>query len=136
MMTRARNQAAMRPSCRPPSRRRALVALLVGVLRVLAMVSIFQLSGAGHLGGDLVAIITTGHHPDEGPEDENDPNHECPPGCPTCHHVHYSGASLPADVALPLTWVPLTEGVSIEWRPGASPQRIPIHSSVYRPPRT
>ena len=68
-------------------------------------------------------------------EAENDPNHQCPPGCPTCHHVHFSGASLPATVSLPVTWVPMSQGHVTEWMPSAYAPAGPELPSVFRPPK-
>jgi len=118
------------------SRTTARLGVLVAFLRALVMVSVFQLSGAAHLAGDLVEFITLGHHPDIDAEHENDPTHDCPPGCPTCHHVHYSGAALPPTLLVPVAWVPLSEGVTVEWKPSADAPSGPPHASVYRPPRT
>ena len=122
-----------------PAQRRPLrgktAALLIVVLRVLSAVAVFQVSGAAHLAGDLVEYVTLGHHVVDEAEDENDPNHQCPPGCPTCHHVHFSGASLPATVSLPLTWVPMSEGRVAEWVRCADAPADPELPSVFRPPK-
>jgi hypothetical protein len=99
----------------------------------LSAVAVFQVSGAAHLAGDLVEYVTLGQHVVD--EDENDPNHQCPPGCPTCHHVHFSGASLPATVSLPLTWVPMSEGHVAEWVRSADAPADPGLPSVFRPPK-
>lgn len=110
-----------------------MLARLVVVLRVLSAVAVFQVSGAAHLAGDLVEYVTLGHHVvDEG---ENDPAHHCPPGCPTCHSVHVSGASLPTDVTPPLAWVPMNDGVVAEWLPSADVPAAPSLPSVFRPPK-
>lgn len=110
-----------------------MIARLVVLLRILSAVALFQVSGAAHLTGDLVEYITLGHHVvDEG---ENDPGHQCPPGCPTCHSVHLSGASLPSGVAPSLGWVPMSEGNVAEWLPSADVPAAPSLPSVFRPPR-
>lgn len=118
------------------SRLAARLGVLVTFIRVFVMVSVFQLSGAAHLAGDLVEFVTLGHHPDIDTEHESDPTHDCPPGCPTCHHVHYSGASLPPTVLLPVAWVPLSEGVTTEWTRSDDAPSGPPHASVFRPPRS
>ena len=110
--------------------------VLVTIIRVFVMVAVFQLSGAAHLAGDLVEFVTLGPHADIDAEHESDENHDCPPGCPTCHHVHYSGASLPPTELVPVAKVALSEGAAVEWRPSTDAPTGPPHASVYRPPRT
>jgi hypothetical protein len=108
--------------------------LLVAVLRAFLVVAAVQLSGAAHFASDFVEVLATGHHHDVGGTDENDPDHDCPPGCPNCHHAHPSGASLPASAA-PTIACPLADGRAAEplGADGAPPG--PQLPSIYRPPR-
>lgn len=131
-MTRRTSTWVAEPQRRRRQRART-AALLVVVLQVLSVVAAFQVSGAAHLAGDLVEYVTLGHHVVD--EAENDPNHHCPPGCPTCHHVHFSGASLPATVSLPMTWAPMSEGRVAEWMPSPNAPADPELASVFRPPK-
>lgn len=113
----------------------SLSRTLIILLRVLSALAVFQVSGAAHLTGDIVEYVTSGHHVIDDAHDENDPNHQCPPGCPSCHHVHVSGASLPPTVALTLTWVPMSEGHVADWLPSADAPADPALPSVFRPPK-
>ena len=133
-MTRRTSTSVAEPQRRTRHLSRRVAVLLV-VLRVLATVAAFQVSGAAHLAGDLVEYVTLGHHVVDEGENENDPNHHCPPGCPNCHHVHFSGASLPASVSLPVTWVPMSEGLVAEWMPSTDAPAGPELPSVFRPPK-
>src|SRR5579872_2040989 len=83
--------AATRVACRPWTSASWLICLF----QVFVVTSSFQLSGLGHFGRDLAQVITVGHLHHEGrDQDEDEPGHDCPPGCPNCHHVHLSGAAL------------------------------------------
>jgi hypothetical protein len=129
-MTMRRRPTSRRLLCSVGARR--TVAWLVVLLRVLAVVSVFQLSGAGHLAGDAVEIITLGHHADDGDEHEN---HQCPPGCPKCHHIHASAASLPLPFEPILSWVPGVDGEVLLLSYDGNEPLAPYLSAVYRPPR-
>jgi hypothetical protein len=104
--------------------------------RFLAIVASLQVSGAPHLLGDAVELVTVGHHPDESPPHEDDPNHECPPGCPTCHHVHAGSLSLPVQVPTPTSFVPrvINPRIVVIAYDGDAPDG-PDPISIYRPPR-
>lgn len=111
------------------------IALFVAVLRLLSVVVAFQLSEVVHFADDVFELVTTGHHADDVTEDESDPDHDCPPGCPTCHHVHFSGASLPPADDVILVWTAMTEGRARTWDPAETAPSPPPLGSVYRPPR-
>ena len=129
---------AVEPRAPPrPTGRKTFVriSLLLAGFRLFAVVAAFQLSGAAHLAGDLVEELTFGQHPDVQDDGEDDPNHECPPGCPTCHHVHMSGASLPLTTIAVPAWVPMTDGkVAVCLLADDAPSG-PALPGVYRPPR-
>lgn len=57
---------------------------LLALIRVLAVVLGFQLSGAGHFATELVeAVVSAEVHHESCPADG--PCDDCPPGCPQCH---------------------------------------------------
>ena len=117
-------------------RGRRLVALFVGVFQVFAIVSAFQLSSVGHFASDVVQLLVDGrHHHDVGDDDEDQPGHECPAGCPNCHHVHAGGASLPNAAGGSVSSL-LPAGARP--RRALDPEQIPLSPSLpslYRPPR-
>lgn len=109
---------------------------LVQLFRLFAIVASIHVSGAPHFVGDAVELITLGHHEEDDSSHEDDPNHECPPGCPTCHHVHAGNLALPVQVVSPYSSAPLVEGdvVLLSYDGDAPP--IPDPTSIYRPPRS
>ena len=106
----------------------------LAVFQVFAILASFQLSSVGHFVRDVGQLVTIGHHQHDDDDDEDVPGHECPAGCPNCHHVHSSSAGLPgAYVTAALGPVPI-----------AAPPRPDVHDQappspqlpwVYRPPR-
>jgi len=123
-----------------PERRSALkhgrLAFLLATLRTLMVLAAFQLSGTAHVAGDLVEMVTLGHHTETNAENEDDPDHDCPPGCPSCHHVHYSGASLPPPAVLRVAAFPMSDKDATDLSPTNVVPQGPDRSSVYRPPRS
>ena len=111
------------------------LAFFLFFLRALALVAGLQVSGLAHAAGDAVAEIMVGDHPDDDDDHESDPNHECPPGCPTCHHVHFSGASLPPSVMARVDWARLADGEVTGGFYAADAPAGPALPPVYRPPR-
>ncbi len=114
--------------------RRVLCSLL-GVLQVLTVLVSVQLSGVVHFVRDLVQVVSVGEHHHDDSDDDDAAGHECPPGCPNCHHAHQSGASLSRSAAA-TDFVPPREASlrlgcdgDDEGPPG------PPLPSVYRPPR-
>ena len=117
-----------------PLRRASWLAYAIACLRLLAVLSIFQLSGAAHLAGDAFEYaLTREHHDDDDCEREN--GHECPPGCPTCHQVHALNASLPPAVSVNLSWTPMTDGEVVEWLVAADAPPSLAPAPLFRPPR-
>jgi hypothetical protein len=99
-------------------------------LRVCVLAGSFQLSGLAHLTSDLVAIAIDGHHPDLADDCDE---HNCPPGCPSCHHAH-SGAVPLASLGPSLSAVL----AAIEVLPHPATQSPPPERSLAppdRPPR-
>jgi hypothetical protein len=117
-------------------RRRRTLGSLLGVLQLLTVLASFQLSGIAHFARDLVQVISVGeHHHDDGDDDEDEPGHECPPGCPNCHHVHLSGAALSPSAPI-ADFVPLRNALPGFARDnGDDAPPGPALPSVYRPPR-
>jgi hypothetical protein len=114
----------------------ARLAAFVAMFRVFTAVTLFQLSGGAHVACDVFEYLRFGDHLVEAEEQENDPSHDCPPGCPTCHHVHYSWASLPPALLPPVSWLPLGNGHLVAGLAAyeTPSKRLPV--SVFRPPRT
>lgn len=70
----------------PSPRARRVVALLVAVLRALALVGAINVAGVLHTARDAVAVVASGELP---ADDRGDAGEEsCPDGCPTCHGAH------------------------------------------------
>jgi len=116
--------------------RRGAICWLVCLFQALAIISAFQLSSIGHFASDVVQMLTEGHHHhDSADGDEDQPGHECPPGCPNCHHVHPGGASVPpaSDALLAVLSPPAASRaprLAVEHAPAG-----PSLPSVFRPPR-
>lgn len=132
----------MRPSRRPGARGRPLrasraLALFLVALRALVGIAAFQLSEIAHFGADLAADAGVLVHPPDADDDrENEPGHDCPPGCPKCHHVHSTNAALIPRM-LP-SGAPRTmfDGIVVDFPPVAGAPSGPPLSSLFRPPRT
>lgn len=106
----------------------------LAVFQIFAILASFQLSSVGHFARDLAQLVTVGHHQHDDDDDESVPGHECPAGCPNCHHVHSSGAGLPgASVTSVLGPVPVAAPCRSDVDDLAPPS--PQLPSVYRPPR-
>jgi hypothetical protein len=118
----------------PASWPSAWLRAFLATFRVFTAITLFQFSGGAHVAGDLVEYVRSGDHIVEA--DEEDPDHDCPPGCPKCHHVHYSWASLPPTLLPPVSWVPIGEGHVVSGLIVHERPRNPLPGSVFRPPRT
>ena len=114
-------------------RRSRLARALVVILRVLALVGAFELSGAGAALAEIAATddgtrvgCCSDCPSDEGP---------CTPGCPSCHCAHGTTALPPAfEVAT-------SESAFREVRAAVAPYeaeapRPPPSPGLYRPPRS
>lgn len=61
----------------------------VVLLRMLAVLFAAQFSGVVHTALDVAAALGVTQHPDDGCDgDGGAEDHECPPGCPSCHCSH------------------------------------------------
>lgn len=106
--------------------------MFVALVRLLALVVSFQLSGLAHVASDLVEEITVGGHHETSHDDESDADHDCPPGCPTCHHAHHGAAPLSASAVAVIPPTAMGRAhTNLDERTPPSPA-LP---SLYRPPR-
>lgn len=135
MMSAMRDRARVR-GCwqRRPAPRPFYV--LVALLQVLIGLASFQIAELGHFTAEVAeeaGLIPAVQLPDD--PRENEPGHECPPGCPKCHHVHPSNAAIPWwALPAPSTWVVL-DFIVVDFPAivGAPLELPPMQ--VYRPPR-
>lgn len=131
-----RRSARSRTERRQRPRRFRAFALVLIALRILVGIAAFQLSELGHLGADIAeqaGLVV--HEPDADDARESEPGHDCPPGCPTCHHVHASNASLIPWLTPPAPLAARLESILMELPPVAEAPPGPALPSVFRPPR-
>ena len=120
---------------RQPRRLRAFAIVLVA-LRILVSLAAFQVSELGHFGVDLAehaGLIVHAHDADDAREEE--PGHDCPPGCPKCHHVHASNASLTPWMTPPAPLAAMLDSILADFPSVAEAPRGPPLPSLFRPPR-
>lgn len=130
-----RNARPSIPRRHQPRGSRAL-ALLVIALRIFVGLAVFQLSEVGHFGVELaehVGLVEHVHDADDAREEE--PGHDCPPGCPKCHHVHASNASLVPWMTPPAPLAAMLDGILAEFPSIAEAPRGPPLPCLFRPPR-
>jgi hypothetical protein len=119
------------------TRRRRAVIGFVALFQILSIVASFQISTVGHFVRDFVQVLSDGRHHHEDPDqDEDDPGHECPPGCPNCRHVHLSGASVPVAPIAALSDAPPIVASAQRRSTAEDAPPGPQLPSIYRPPRT
>lgn len=109
---------------------------MIVVLRAFIGLAVFQISEIGHFGADLaehVGLII--HVPDADDAREEEPGHDCPPGCPKCHHVHACNAALTTWLTPPAPLATVLDAVIVEFPPVANAPPGPPLPSVFRPPR-
>ena len=121
---------ARRPHTRIIRSRWFLAAIVL--LRVLGAIVALQGSGLPHFAIDALGL------PDRDDDDcaRDDANHGCPPGCPSCHDVCGTLASLPSSPVASLGPEPTVHESSVAraLEDGAPPSAEIDH--VYRPPRS
>ncbi len=108
---------------------RGLRASLLGVLKALAVCLALQLSGLVHFAVDLWLEGDAAAHHFSAPDDGD---HDCPPGCVSCHCAHGTSA-LPAPLEGAVTLLPAYELVWAPYPTGTPPSLTPL--PVFRPPR-
>jgi hypothetical protein len=116
------------------ARARGAFCWLAVVFQLFALVSSLQLSTAAHFVRDVTQLIADGRHQHDDDGDEDDPRHECPAGCPNCHHVHPGAAAAPAAAPAGVSTPPL-ENDAPEPLAVGGPSADPSLPSVYHPPR-
>jgi hypothetical protein len=133
----------MRLQARPPlsrtaTRRRRLsaVAWLVTAMRLLVLTVAVQCTGVIHFTDDFADALDGAAHVDEDCSSEDDPSHDCPPGCPSCHGASGFLRALPPDVhdAAVELLAPEVDVVK-PWFVELGAPRQTHRLSVYRPPR-
>jgi hypothetical protein len=93
-----------------------------------------QLSSVVHLAVDLWQDCDELSDCDDCPNDQ--PGHDCPPGCPTCHCGHTGVASLPSATAVtPFPSTPARNAWTARGDESDAPA-TPYLSGVFRPPRS
>lgn len=118
---------------------RLMAGLRIGVRCLFLVTMSLQVAGIAHPIGEVIEMMTPEHHQAaEADNDahESDPSHQCPPGCPTCHHVHIANAPLVLYVApcdsVPVVMIAVVSRLTYSGDASSSPDR----SSIYRPPRS
>lgn len=106
---------------------------MLALLRLVAFVLGFQLSGVGHFVVDAisVAIVGEAEHDEQCPVDR--PCDDCPPGCPSCHCPNTLRSTVPAPTFAVAAELPLFE---VAADPTNAVPVGPDLPSLYRPPRT
>lgn len=118
-----------------PSRRYALALLLSG-MRLLALIVAVHCTGFIHAAHDFVDALAGAAHVDEDCSSGDDPSHDCPPGCPSCHGASGFLRALPPterDTAVEVLSPP-ADGAR-PWFVELGAPRQTHRSAVYRPPR-
>jgi hypothetical protein len=105
-------------------------------MRLLAVVVALQFTGFIHGAHDLAAALAGVAHVDEDCSSSDEPSHDCPPGCPSCHGASGFLRALPPvarDSAVEVLSLPAD--VVEPWFVELTAPRQTHRSSVYRPPR-
>jgi hypothetical protein len=115
-----------------------VLALLISVMRLLAFVVAVSFTGLLHTVDDFADALAGCVHEDEDCSSGDDPSHECPPGCPSCHGASGFVRALPPNVDT-VDFVdflsPPADEVTL-WFVQLGAPRQTHRSSVYRPPRS
>lgn len=94
-----------------------------------------QSSGMAHAAIDVVELYDDETHPDHDCSND-DENHGCPPGCPSCHAACGFLAALPVDASPAIAAEPTTLQVK-PTRPHEDTElALGERTSVFRPPRS
>ena len=106
-------------------------------MRLLVLTVAVQCTGFIHFADDFADALDGAAHVDEECSSGDDPSHDCPPGCPSCHGASGFLRALPPDVrdgAVALL-APQVDVVK-PWFVELGAPRLTHRSSVYRPPRS
>jgi hypothetical protein len=103
------------------------------VARAVTLLVALQLSSVVHLAFDLLQDCDEIADCDDCPNEQ--PGHDCPPGCPNCHCAHPGIASLPAATALsPFPSTPARNAWTARGGAVDAPA-APYLPGLFRPPR-
>ncbi|MFO0677683.1 MAG: hypothetical protein U0169_14200 [Polyangiaceae bacterium] len=108
---------------------RAALRVVVALMRVAVVLGAVNVSGFVHVASDVVTLVAHG----DSHEEEDCDAHDCPPGCPSCHHVH-SGGALPL-AATDFVLAAFDPGSELLPPPSSVPPPEGALRSVDRPPR-
>lgn len=126
------------PLSRKTTRRSRLSALawLVAVMRLFVLMVAVHCTGFIHFADDFADALDGAAHVDEDCSSGDDPSHDCPPGCPSCHGASGFLRALPPDVhdAAVELLAPQVDFVK-PWFVELGAPRQTHRSTVYRPPR-
>ncbi|MDB5214707.1 MAG: hypothetical protein JWO86_2634 [Myxococcaceae bacterium] len=105
-------------------------------MRMLALIAAVHCTGFIHFTDDFADALDGAAHVDEDCSSGDDPSHDCPPGCPSCHGASGFLTALPPDVhdAAGELLAPQVDVVKA-WFVELGAPRQTHRSSVYRPPR-
>lgn len=112
---------------------RRVSGLVAVLLRVLAMLVTFEMSGASVFAAELVACDDAGEGCCTDCPVEKD-GKECPPGCPQCHGSHGSVALAPIFESVSARVIGLDD-TALQRPYEAGVHHAPELPGVYRPPR-
>jgi hypothetical protein len=115
---------------RPLRASQRLYRAIFVLVRVVLCVASLQISALAHAGLDLAVVVLSQHAPDA---DEDCDEHDCPPGCPSCHHAHASSTALPGQA--PSVLATFSSLRPFEGPPTDLPPPDPTRSPPDRPPR-
>lgn len=116
-----------------PRPRWFVVAVLIA--RVLAMLVAVQSSGMAHAAIDIVELYDDETHPDHDCSNDDD-NHGCPPGCPSCHAACGFLAALPVDTDPGIAAEPTLVQVKPTRPREDTEPALGQRTAVFRPPRS
>lgn len=125
----------MRSSSRVSPRRRGALALLVSAMRLLALVVAVHCTGFIHAADDFADALAGVAHEDEDCASGDEPSHDCPPGCPSCHGASGFLRALPLAARDPAVVLSPAVGDAERWFVELGAPRQTHRSTVYRPPR-
>lgn len=104
-------------------------------MRMLTLVFAVSSTGIIHAAHDVADALAGNPHADEDCSSGDDPSHDCPPGCPSCHGASGFVRALPPSVDVVALIAPPPDLVE-PWFVALRVPRQTDRSSIYRPPRT
>jgi hypothetical protein len=114
------------------------VLVWAALVRMLTLFVAAELSGGAHLATDVYEALAGLEHHDQADCGDQGADHECPPGCPSCHCTHTSHGALvfavPAYAPHLRLWLPPRAASSFALASDRKPG-LAQRDSLYRPPR-